>query len=426
MDTFQKEELDIISYLSNPIVRSNVRNIARLLNPSSQFCRDLKTYYLSLDTGYFPEDGSMTAYLNAKKFTTAEIEYAIAKKCMYAVVSKNGANELIKAFYDYYIGVKIIDAIDIFQKCKLEDYQSAKKDLLERIIQINTVGGTIFDMVNLAEANLKEIIDREIGGELSLLPSRFEVVRKSSAYQKYARGWIIEVVSPPGVGKTLFMMNEVTNMAKNGFKIVWVALGDMKYSDFIIRISAIVTGATLNQVTLEPLRYVTKEVLDILANLRVIIYPAGVITANEVVNNILGIDQIDFGYQVVVIDYDDNLAEEYDNMYKEGGNTYRELTRLSTKKDDYKLVFVASQVKTEYWETEILPERCVAQSSAKQAMIDMQICINRNPSKPIIGTINIPKQRRGTLEIARYKLEDNGCFRIITPVEYETLKSGKS
>lgn len=417
-------EFNIVSYLANPIVRSSVKNVAMKYEPTSPLCKLIKEYYISLADGYIPDDGSLIAYLQSKNFTGLEITNAINRKTTYGKVAEDGCNSLITAFLSYYKGSEILKFVNAFYKDKEVDSDKAKTTLIDNISELGGLSGSVFHLDNLATANIDEILDQEVGDESAKIKTSFGVVEHSSAYKTYLKGWIVQICAPPGVGKTLFMMNEIVCILRQGKKVIWVALGDMIKSDFIIRMTAIITGNTLNDVTLNPKKYYSDEVKRLLSGLRVNIQPAGLMTVTETVNNILAIDPEEFNYEVVVIDYDDNFKEEHEMMYKEGGNTYRELTRLAKKKDDYKLVFAASQVKQALWELEILPENCCASSSAKQAVIDMQINIGRHPTKATVGTLNIAKQRRGVVAMAKYKKGMDGVFTEISRPEYEGIIGG--
>jgi intein/homing endonuclease len=763
-----KSEIDRISYLSNSYVRSSTRHLAKKLKPSSPLGNIILQYYVSLAPGYTPEDGAITAYLSGKNCSEAEIGLILAKKTLYATISKEGAKDLIRDFFRFYKRIKVLEATDVYQKNKVEDLEIAEDDFIEEMSRIHKISGSDFELMNLAEVNIKELIEKEISGEGAKIPSKFSIVRQSSAYKAYCKGWIVEICAPPGTGKqadvnskiltetgfqrfgdlevgdkvfskdgtlttvtgifpqgikasykvtsidgqeaycglehlwhikrkahrgwlwetvelkeiiekglqrpngeykyylpvndaiqysekellinpyilgiliaegalsgdyghqiifsnpeadiisrmqdylgenytiktengvnkdlrwyisyyrekenplkaeiknlglnvgsldkfipeiymqssieqrkqllaglfdgdgniakgtsklnysthskrlaedflslcrslgykarlssyerkdegknteyrvriltnekiwtskkhdaryrtaakawtpkydstaiksieyvgeveqqcisvshpshlyicddyivthnTMFMLNEVVFMAQQGFRVVWAALGDMKPSDMLLRVSTIVNNITLDEAVADPEKYVTTPaVLEVFNNIHFAFYAAAEVSANELVNNILSIDPMIFDYQIVVIDYDDNLASEYDNMYMEGANAYAEFTRLSNKKDDYKLVFVGSQVKQDLWEEEILPERCVAQSSAKQARVDMMLCFNRNKRNPNIGTFNITKQRRGKLLKGKYRLDSFGHFHGINDIEYLEL-----
>jgi hypothetical protein len=129
-------------------------------------------------------------------------------------------------------------------------------------------------------------------------------------------------------------------------------------------------------------------------------------------------------FDVLFVDYDSNFRQtQIDNMYKEGGYIYDNLTKL-TKAG--KLVFIASQPKIGAWRNEVLELTDAGESSRKQHNVDVMITISRglpgyNPNH--IGRMKIAKNRRGEegTEVPYIRL-NNGRFRILTETVYSIIK----
>lgn len=419
-----KNELDTISFLANPLVKQSVLSIAKDYLPISKLGKDLLAFYLSMPNDYTPEEGSLCAFLYGKKYEDTEVTLSVAKLIKYSKISKEGIDSLIYSFGRQYRRKKILGAIEEFHKNKNDEnlgLEGAEDLMIDTISEIKSSANTFMDLSDISNEDFDELVREEIGSGNSILQSSFKVITDASSFGGYIRGTINQFCAPPGVGKTMIMLAETIHFARQGYNIIWIALGDMMRSDFAIRCTALITGVPLRNVTISPEKYKTQEVKDILKHFRFNIVPASSVKVEDLVANLLSLPKESFDFQVIVIDYDDNLQMEGDNMYLEGGNTYAELTKIARKPKDFKLVMIASQVKQELWGVEILPENCCAQSSKKQTVIDMQVTINRNQKNNKIGTINIPKHRRGDMLKAKYRQTDCGEFQNISLSEYEAL-----
>ena len=415
-----REELDIVSYLTNPYVRSTVKTLTKSMPCYSPLGKELLEYYRGLVDGYLVDDGALRAFLITKQYADYEIERVLIKKAMYSAVQKEGLNDLVRGFIEFYRKNKILDLVGKFQAEQAYDLVIAEDNLIKAISELNLLSCEYLDLIDLSQIeDPQAILNSEIGDESARLTSMFAVVTNSSAFGAYIKGMLVQVNAPPGIGKTMLMMNECVHMLRNGKKCVWVALGDMIQSDFLIRLTAIIKGVDQVDVIKNLNHYYDDEVRAYFANLRILIYPANHIDASSLANSLISLN--DFPYEVFFVDYDANLKKSSDSLYDDGGITYSELARVCRQKDNYKLGFVASQVKPQYWAIEVLPEECSQDSSKKQAVIDMQININLNQTNKDIGTINIPKQRRGLLLFSKFKRHPSGRFLEINYDEYQSV-----
>lgn len=417
------EELDVISYLSNPSVRTSLKNLIDDAPIYSQLSKDLIEFYISQDESYLPEDGVIRAYLQRKNYQPAEIERSVIKKNEYMNIGKKGVDKLIDGFLEFYKKGKILDIVGKFHSQKnIGDAQEAEDNLIKSISELNDLTCKYLDLIDLSEIDDPEkCVEEELGGTDSVITSKFDVVKRSCIFNGYTRGMLVQVNGPPGKGKTMFMMNELVHQLSNGHKVIWCAIGDMFKSDFLIRLTALICEVP-QEVALRNLKkYYTDEVKNCLKNLRILIYPASEITAVVLANALLSINSNEFDYEIFYIDYDANLKETTDSMYLEGGHTYNAFSRVCRQEGRFKLGFVGSQVKPQYWSEEVLPEQCSAESSKKQAIIDAQININTNPDVDDVGTINIAKQRRGKLAKQKYKRSPHAEFIEIDYDEYQSI-----
>jgi hypothetical protein len=222
------------------------------------------------------------------------------------------------------------------------------------------------------------------------------------------------------------MLNEVANMLALGKKGVWFSLGDMITLDFITRISSIVRGIPMFEAAISPSQAFNADVRALLSNLKLATLPADSITPGEMLNimkNKMGSEEIDF----VVIDYDANFKKVSDSMYNEGDAVYNTASHIARPKNSrFRTVFIASQPKIQYWDQELLPKESAAESSRKQAIIDLQITIGRSPliKQCKAGVMKVGKARRGKVnEKSWYKVEDCGRLKEIEQTDYALLKS---
>lgn len=105
-------------------------------------------------------------------------------------------------------------------------------------------------------------------------------------------------------GKTLFLMNEELSFCLQGARVHHIALGDMKESDFILRMAAIYSGLPFDQVTTSIQIHLQNLKQAIGDRLSLTCVPAAMITADQYIEYMR--PQLD-NYDVLVIDYDTRL-----------------------------------------------------------------------------------------------------------------------
>ena len=212
-------------------------------------------------------------------------------------------------------------------------------------------------------------------------------------------------------GKTLWMMTEALNMAlTTNAKIHYLAMGDMKPKDFIVRMGAIYTGKSFGEVTqnIVPIYNTLKNFIR--DRLEISVIPAGQITSEEYVEYVRSKD-----YDVVFIDYDSNFKlKESDSMYNDFGVVYNSLTKLT---QDGRLVFIAAQPKIQTWGNSTIELGDVGESSRKIHTVDILFTAGKLDCPNHLGIFKCCKNRRGEEggKIGYIRLS-NGRFKFI-PVE---------
>lgn len=251
--------------------------------------------------------------------------------------------------------------------------------------------------------------------------SRYDWINRAfDPLMKYEAGQICIVSAPPGVGKSLFCMGEALTMAMAGAKVHYIALGDLKPKDFVVRMGAVYSGASFADVQLN-LQSIYKALNNAVGDrLGLTIVPSAKVTADQYIEYIKDKD-----YDVLFIDYDSNfLSSAADNLYSEYGKIYDRLTELS---GIGKLVFIASQPTKPSWKYEEINMEDIGESARKVHSADVIITIGRViTSRNHLGIMKIAKNRRGEEGVAQpYIRLNNGRFIPLPDEVYENLKQIK-
>jgi hypothetical protein len=153
-------------------------------------------------------------------------------------------------------------------------------------------------------------------------------------------------------------MGEALTMAMAGAKVHYIALGDLKPKDFVVRMGAVYSGASFADVQLN-LQSIYKALNNAVGDrLGLTIVPSAKVTADQYIEYIKDKD-----YDVLFIDYDSNfLSSAADNLYSEYGKIYDRLTELS---GIGKLVFIASQPTKPSWKYEEINMEDIGESARK-------------------------------------------------------------
>jgi len=294
----------------------------------------------------------------------------------------------------------------------IKDLREVKTD----IIPVHTVG----DMD--AETIMKEEL-----GDAHAIPSSMGFLKRATAWGGYLKGQVAMFVAAPGNGKSLLMANEVVEMLRNDVQVYWMALGDMFRFDFITRFSSLITGVPFYEVNMNPKKYFTDEVKRLTKNLRVSVMPAGAINVATLVEYLKTHVEPIQSFDTFVLDYDANIAASTDSMYAEGDLTYNALSSIARPVNgSYKLCMVASQPKIQYWPNDELNKEAAAESSRKQAIVDLMITMGRNQSirSDHAGVLKAAKVRRGREgEKSYYVVANNGLIEEIDRSKYSMLMS---
>lgn len=253
----------------------------------------------------------------------------------------------------------------------------------------------------------------------------------AGVYHNYAIALNLDYgVIVSNTGKSMFLMNEAYGALLQGKTVLHVIIGDLQEYDITIRYLSLVTKITQSELVMKSLdeQYSIISTFNTTHNgifdrLFTLEYAAESVTVDQLVADIHNSElRLNVDYDMIVIDYPDNLISHSDNSYKEGGRVYARLEKLA--RDTQSVVYTASQPKTGEWNTEIMSLNSASESSKKQAAIDTMINLNKPRRDANIGTLHLAKVRKGQVGvIARYQSDFARCsMKEIDESQYKILK----
>lgn len=302
-------------------------------------------------------------------------------------------------------------------------YQDSPSEYLKHLKSINfqTADVEVLKDVKFNQIDINSIIAESAteGG----VPSRYDWINQSFSGGRYEYGQIGIICAPPGVGKSLFAMSEALNMALSGERVHYMALGDLKMKDFIIRLGAQFTGMSFSDVT-RNLGAVYNAMMDAIGDrLGITILPAGQITIEEYVEFMESQPE----YKVCFLDYDGNLKNTFggeSGLYLYYGHVYETLTKLSM---NGRLIFSLAQPKIYSYLAPLINLPDIGESSKKQQTADFILTASKGfadgPNLNNLGAFHLCKNRRGETNVVEYFIRlNNGRFKIIPKPVWDQIK----
>lgn len=402
-------EMLIATSIANPEIRLQLRQYINKIKFQSNIAKDVSKLLLS--TNGIPSELELEVGLSGYLKEERTRVWNYCKKFILLQDKKKIENFINKA--DIFYRKKRLDAI-------VETYSDDNTEkFIEDINSIESVKINEIPVVKFNEIDIDTVLEEEgiKDSVASFLPSMARVTPSGG----FLKGQVVCVCAAPGVGKSLFLSNQLLKMLESNLKVYWIALGDMTITDFVCRLTSIRENITLNETYNSPNSEACNRTKELLNNFYLSVLPAGMIgpeDLQEIVN-----ERIPSDIDVVIVDYDANLkAADPESLYISGEKTYNllsQIARPSGKK--YKLVIVASQPKTHFLNFEVLPKEAPNESSKKLHIMDMLITLGKNQKAESdhIGTVHYAKVRRGLEGVkARFMLTDSGIIQELAEEVY--------
>lgn len=239
-----------------------------------------------------------------------------------------------------------------------------------------------------------------------------------------------DAVFVSNTGKTSYLVNEGAAAAMQGFHVLHVFLGDMIQYDGFVRYVSNISGELQNDVAnmtdeaqAELVRQLNDTYNGVMNRIALLSYGSGEVTVDSLIENIRN-EQKRTGvrFDDIIIDYADNFEKDDTSLYTEGGRIYDRLALFG--RTNGSVIMVASQPKIQYWKEEIIPLEGASESSKKQHIVDLLMTFNLVDRNSKIGTIFIPKVRRGISgRLVRVQTQWERCRIVeITEADYNLMK----
>jgi len=336
-------------------------------------------------------------------------------------------------------------SIEFIQRVKIEKalekilmyYDNGKGDIDLNLVATELDNSVHLDIkksaaINLADiTKIKEVRENALGDTKNpmIIKCFIDDLNHCFQYRGFIPGTLNMITAPPGRGKTTFLINQGTCAARQEFNVLHVFLGDMSEHDGRLRYLSCYTGTNtemLVQMSDGELELFTAK-HNMEGKLRFIdvkSYAADELTINQLIEEIKRLQKLSQKhYDLVMIDYDENLVEEGDSMYKSGGNVYNRAALFANKNKS--VLFIASQPKPDYWDKEMIPLQAASESSKKQKIIDIMLTLGSSDKTSVVGTLFIAKNRRG-IDGQKFRIKKNGANAQMTHISddvYNTIKS---
>lgn len=381
-----------VSYICQLVIDKNVRDRVReYLKPSMIQNHLLKSMYevlLTYDTSDIDIKVFLPELLKKVKLSDEDVEFVVNMITGYHPLSEELLPKAINTIFDYVKETKL----EFFMNLSLTNSMTTD-NAIKAISELQDLKyediDNYIDMSDISQ--LKSMKEEELPTE-GIIKSSIGIINDISTYHGYIPGDVIQVIAPPGVGKSMFMCQEGAYALSKGHKVAHIVLGDLTNFDIYTRYTARLKDTSITSIVADASKGIMHN-LSVYRNLKASVNPPEQLDADDIYNKIKKLCDNGWKPDLVILDYDLNVAGDRENMYQTGGYLYNKLKALAMI---YKLVvLVATQPKSSYNESEIIGKGAASESARKQQVVDWMITMGKNPKCPEVGTMNFPKARRG-------------------------------
>lgn len=302
---------------------------------------------------------------------------------------------------------------------------------LKKYTDFNIVQTEAFNLCDITK--FEKLKTQSIGNETDDKKIKFFLseINDTLNHNGLTPGTLTMVCAPPGVGKTLSLINQGVSATQDGFTSLHIFIGDLTYYDASIRYLASYAKKPLKEI-LEMTTQEQQNLINTLSNnvnaainkAWVVTVASGSITVEQLIHEIEKMQiKNNVHFDQIIVDYDANIKPSGDDMYKNGGDVYNKLRAFAARNST--IMLVASQPKVAFFAQEILTLDAASESSQKQHICDLVLTIGR-PGKTVynLATLFVAKNRNGRVNKV-IRLYIDGATQTVNPLpesEYERLK----
>lgn len=318
---------------------------------------------------------------------------------------------------------------DICQQSYLEYARQQAGDDLDRYLAMvssykyRDLGSSDYIVKDISDLDATTLTEQYLNNPI---PSHYEFISNAFAGRSgYLRSSIGIVCARPKAGKSMFLMTEAVNFALQGYKVHYLALGDLNELDFLARMSAIHTQTSFEIVYSDVETYRKRLVEHIKkagGKITLTCKPSAKLSPGDFYN--VAVNRLK-DYDVLIIDYDLNFLMTSDDMYTRGGELYDLLSQI--KAENNCLILVATQPNKAFWSEEFLDDTCFIESSKKSMIVDFAITIGKSAySGTHCGYINMAINRRGSNPFRPYIFSECGEMVTVPESAYKQYSSNET
>lgn len=381
-----------VSYICQLVIDKNVRDRVRdYLKPvmiQNQLLKSIYEVLLTYETQEIDIKVFLPELCKKIKLSDEDVEFVVNMISSFHPISEELLPKAINTIFDYVKETKL----EFFMNLSLTNSMTTD-NAINAISELKDLryedDDNYIDMSDISQ--LKNMKEEELPTE-GIIQSSIGVINDISTYHGYIPGDVIQIIAPPGTGKSMFCCQEGAYALSRGHKVAHIVLGDLTNFDIYTRYTARLKNSSITSIVADASKGVMHN-LSAYRNLKVSVNPPEQLNADDIYRKIEKLCNNNWKPDLVILDYDLNVAGDRDNMYQTGGYLYNKLKSLAMI---YKLVvMVATQPKSSYNESEIIGKGAASESSRKQQIVDMMITFGKNNKCPEVGTMSFPKVRRG-------------------------------